>query len=107
MGKAVFKIAMIVLIWLRVNDNRVVDSHFFYELQVRLQRRWRGLIRCVRMIRKALRIEQMNVRIDQRTFAGSGGACGGCRSEKLSSVHRRGLFHIERQPLNAEADTAH
>ncbi len=64
MGKAVFKIAMIVLIRLRVNDNRVVDSRFFYELQVRLKRGWRGLIRCVCMIREALRIEQMNVRID-------------------------------------------
>ena len=94
MRDAVFQIPVIVLIRLRVNDDRMIDAGFPDELQIRLKRRRRRLIRGVRVIGKSLRIEQMDVSIDERAFACARRKSSRCREETVYGFTGRIISYL-------------
>ena len=91
--KAILKIPVVVLIWLRMHDNHVIDPRLLDKIQVRRERlRWRT-IRRRRMIRKAFGLEKVDMGID-KLLSGSGER-GGHRPrarQKLSPVQHRSNY---------------
>jgi hypothetical protein len=89
-GEAVFEVPVIVLVWLGMDDDDAVDACLGCKISVFRQRRCRRLINGACVIREPLRLEQMDVRVDQRSALRRAEASGcGCRDrghEKVSPV---------------------
>ena len=84
--EAVFQVAMVVLIRFRVNDDGVGDPCLADELDVRFERLGRRLVRGLRRVREALRIEEVHVGIDEQTRGPGGAQRGACQQPEVMAA---------------------
>ena len=84
MGKAVFQIAVVVLVRLRMNDNRVRQGGGLDQLYMVFQRIGGRLVGRVRRIGDAPGIEEVNVGLDGRRRRGGEQGAG-----RRSEAHER------------------
>jgi hypothetical protein len=80
--EAILEVAVVVLVRLGMDNERVVDTRLFDKLVVRLERRGWRLVRRIQVVREPLLVirEKVDMRIDKRTpRSGRRGHCCRCR----------------------------